>query len=89
MSGQKTDRTELTFSQAEGIDPLPQPSALGELSQRSTGFSLGYHLPGLRKTSTVTSPTVLYGGATTYIKEPWKTILCNTTAQCILNQPSG
>ena len=32
MSNQKTDRTKLTFSQAEGIDPLlPQPAALGEL----------------------------------------------------------
>ena len=29
------DRTKLTFSQAEGIDPLPQPAALGELSQQA------------------------------------------------------
>ena len=27
------DRTNLTFSQAEGLEPLPQPLALGELSQ--------------------------------------------------------
>ena len=31
MSNQEIDRTKLTFSQAEGIDPLPQPAALGEL----------------------------------------------------------
>ena len=31
MSNQETDRTKLTFSQAEGIDPLPQPADLGEL----------------------------------------------------------
>ncbi len=31
MADQRLDRTKLTFSQAEGIDPLPQPAALGEL----------------------------------------------------------
>ena len=32
MSRHHIDRSELTFSQAEGIDPLPKPVALGELT---------------------------------------------------------
>ena len=33
MSKHYTDRSKLTFSQAEGIDPLPKPVALGELTR--------------------------------------------------------
>ena len=35
MSNQETDRAKLTFSQAEGLDPLPQPGALGSLPKRA------------------------------------------------------
>ena len=58
MSEKKIGRRKLTFSQAEGIDPLPQPAALGELPKkarnalwtciyeslkRSSSFDVRYH----------------------------------------------
>ena len=72
MSNQETNRTELTFSQAEGIDPLPQPAALGELSQRARThlWNVVYFL---LENSVRSSPEPYVGGK--YITKPWKTIL--------------
>ena len=74
MSNQETDRTELTFSQAEGIDPLPQPAVLGKLSQsaRTHLWNVVYFL---LKRSVRSSSEPYIGGS--YITEPWKTILLN------------
>ena len=74
MSNQETDRTKLTFSQAEGIDPLPQPAALGELSQRARTH-LWNVVYLLLKKSVRSSSEPDIGGS--YITEPWKTILLN------------
>ena len=65
MSNQKTDRTELTFSQAEGIDPLPQPAALGELPQnaRASLWYITYE--------SVQKSTDILGD----LGDPWATIL--------------
>ena len=60
------DRTKLTFSQAEGIDPLPQPAALGELSQQAR-VSLWNIIHGSLAVGR------LFGKPD--IGEPWKTIL--------------
>ena len=57
------DRTKLTFSQAEGIDPFPQPAALGELSQQARVYLWNSIHESLE--------VGLYGD----IEEPWKTIL--------------
>ena len=65
------DRTKLTFSQAEGIDPLPQPAALGELS-RQARVSLWDIIYG-RLDEAAASPDWLHSKA--YIMEPWETIL--------------
>ena len=73
MSNQKTDRTKLTFSQAEGIEPLPQPAALGGLPREARNAL--WNITYLSLKTSITSPTGLYGDTTTYIKEPWKTIL--------------
>ena len=59
------DRTKLTFSQAEGIDPLPQPAALGELSQQAR-VSLWNIIHG----SLAVAAWRELG-----LSEPWKTIL--------------
>ena len=65
------DRTKLTFSQAEGIDPLPQPAALGELSQQAR-VSLRNII--YRRLATAARRELgLFEEA--YITEPWKTIL--------------
>ena len=65
------DRTKLTFSQAEGIDPLPQPVALGELSQQARVC-----LWDIIYRSLVTAARREIGLLEEiYISEPWKTIL--------------
>ena len=66
------DRTKLTFSQAEGIDPLPQPAALGELSQQAR-VSLWNIIYRRLATARRNDPGLLFSGS--YIAEPWKTIL--------------
>ena len=65
------DRTKLTFSQAEGIDPLPQPVALGELS-RQARVSLWDIIYG-RLDEAAARRDWLHSEA--YITEPWETIL--------------
>ena len=63
------DRTKLTFSQAEGIDPLPQPAALGELSRQAR-----VHLWNIIY-GRLDEATALPDWGKAYITEPWKTIL--------------
>ena len=60
------DRTKLTFSQAEGIDPLPQPAALGELSQQARVSLWNIIYRSLAEGRLLGNP---------YIGEQWKTIL--------------
>ena len=38
---ERIDRSKLTFSQAEGIDPLPQVAILGELPKSARNRFLG------------------------------------------------
>ena len=66
------DRTKLTFSQAQGIDPLPQPAALGELSQQAR-VSL-WNIIYRRLRAAARRESGLYGSED-YITEPWETIL--------------
>ena len=72
MSNQETDRTELTFSQTERIDPLPQPAALGELSQKARTH-LWNVVYSLLENSIWSSPDPDIVGR--HITKPWKTIL--------------
>ena len=81
MSNQETDRTKLTFSQAEGIDPLPQPTALGELPQNARVFLWNTTYESL--SNALTSPSRLYGDPTTYIKKPWAEILRGYHTACL------
>ena len=62
-----TARSGLTFSQAAGIDPLPQPAKLGELpwDARNALWSRLFH--GVRKDS--------YGEILESLDEPWDSIL--------------
>ena len=72
MADQELDRTKLTFSQAEGIDPLPQLAALGELSQRAR-IHLWNVVYFLLENSVGSSLDPYVGGR--YITKPWETIL--------------
>ena len=79
MSDQSLDRTKLTFSQAEGIDPLPQPSALGELSQEARVFLWDIIYRGF-----VISTVNRSSG---HLTKPWKTILSHYHT-ILLHQPT-
>ena len=53
MSEKKIDRRERTFSQAEGIDPLPQPAALGELPKKARNALWAVICEDLKESSTL------------------------------------
>ena len=75
------DRTKLTFSQAAGIDPLPQPAALGELSWQarvslwnitSQSLTVSATIPDIFGSRQIVSPwaTLLYHYHTSHLHEP-------------------
>ena len=70
MSDPKIDCTKLTFSQAEGIDPLPKPAVLGELSRQARVL-----LWDIIYRSLSTARRSSYEHIEDYITEPWETIL--------------
>ena len=65
MSNQEIDRTKLTFSQAEGIDPIPQPAALGELPQNARAALWYITYEKIRKSTDILVD----------LDDPWATIL--------------
>ena len=69
---QKIDQHKLTFSQAEGIDLLPQPLALGELSGKARNRLWGVLHRRLSKSSNCPGD---FGEG--YLIDPWKTIICD------------
>ena len=64
------DRTKVTFSQAEGLSPLPTPLALGELSKEARSLLWLMVHEGLEADSDY--PTM---GGYRYIKGRWKDVL--------------
>lgn len=64
------DRTKLTFSQAEGLEPLPQPLVLGELSQEVRSLLWRDIYEDMFQTKE-TDPFI----AETYVGEPWLGVL--------------
>ena len=66
MSIQENDRTQLTFSQAEGIDPLPQTAALYELPEQA-------RLRLWNRTYAHLSNSITPGDP--FLTDPWDTIL--------------
>ena len=72
MANHHIDRSKLTFSQAEGIDPLPQPAAVGELIRNARNRLWEIVYRSLQKS---TSTKQLYPGNVYELKNPWLTIL--------------
>ena len=68
MSDTNIDRTKLTFSQADGIDPLPQPAALGELPSQARVYLWDIIYESLKGSTSL-------WGSRSIITEPWETIL--------------
>ncbi len=66
MTEQQISRNKFSFSQAEGIEPLPQPLALGELSVRARSLLWSYIYESLQNCVSHSSSKLL---------EPWRTIL--------------
>ena len=83
MSEPRTDRTRLTFSQAEGIDLLPQPAALGELPRKARVFLWNITYLSLEKSTSRWSAT----GSRSIIMGPWETILRHYHV-FLLNRPA-
>ena len=72
MGTQKIDRSKLTFSQAEGIELLPQPMALGELSEEVRNLLWSYIYECLKETHISNRISGL-----SYVGNPWNVILDN------------
>ena len=79
MSNQETDRTHLTFSQAEGIDPLPQPAALGELPQKARLYL--WNLTYLHLSDSTEELAAGFSGG--ILNEPWMTIMRDYHTSCL------
>ncbi len=78
MTEQKIDRNKLTFSQAEGIDPLPQPLALGMLPESARGGlwnNLYQHLCECRCRSYDDEAVIQNPHRPNIIGLPWREIL--------------
>ena len=72
MSEKRIDRRKLTFSQAEGIDPLPQPAALGELPRKARNILWAVIYEDLKKSSTFSGE----GPGSYYrVSNSWRSIL--------------
>lgn len=65
MAAQKFNRNTLTFSQAQGIDPLPQPMALGDLSHRARNLLWSCMFGYIAKIDNLSG----------FLEYPWQTIL--------------
>ena len=85
MSDPKIDRTKLTFSQAEGIDPLPQPAALGELPRKARVHLWNFIYLSLQKSKNEHYHSIYSVPAS--INEPWETILRHYHV-FLLNRPA-
>ncbi len=72
MTEQPLDRRKLTFSQAEGIDPLPQPAELGELPEKARARLWKLIYESMKQSS----PPNMIGGPS-FVGEPWRSILCD------------
>lgn len=70
MTKHHIDRSRLTFSQAEGIDPLPQPATLGELSENARILLWETVYNSLRKSCRQEDYTLKY-----ILRDPWLSIL--------------
>ncbi len=68
MTNQQIPRSRLSFSQGEGIEPLPQPLALGELSKQVRNLLWGFIYGALDESS-------FFDGIDTRLQDPWQTIL--------------
>ena len=73
MTQQQIDRSKLTFSQAEGIDPLPQPVALGKLPDNARNLLWTKINEELKKSSATTSLDVF--GKFLVVTKPWRDVL--------------
>ena len=80
MSEYTTDQSNLTFSQAAGIDPLPQPTKLGELPWRARNALWSYMFLSMRSSGNATPYHVTLG-------QPWDAILYDYYVS-ILNKPA-
>ena len=78
MTEQKIDRNKLTFSQAASIDPLPQPSALGELPKNARNLLWSHIYEYLRQRASAD----LRGNYS--IQQPWSKILYDYHVQLLL-----
>lgn len=71
MATRHTDRSNITFSQAEGIDPLPRPLASEELSEDVRNLLWSYIYGELQEAS-------VFRIMDWHIQDPWKSILYDT-----------
>lgn len=65
------DQTRLTFSQAEGLEPIPGPLALGELSQELRASIWAAIYRSMQECRTMTSGVF----PQQYLRDPWASIL--------------
>jgi hypothetical protein len=65
------DRKNLTFEQAEGVEPLPQQLRLGELSPAFRAAVWNVILKSINEASHRDS----WGGGPPYVRERWESIL--------------
>ena len=78
---QKIDRHKRTFSQADGIDPLPEPLELNELSKKARNCLWGVLHRSLSKSSDYQKVV-----GEQYLIDPWKAIICDYHER-VLEQP--
>ena len=69
---QKIDQHKPTFSQAEGIDPLPQPLALGELSEKARNLFWTFLHQSLSQSSSHGDDVI---ARARHLIDPWRRIL--------------
>ncbi len=74
MVKHRIDRSKLTFSQAEGIDTLPQPAALGELTGMARNLLWEFIHRSLE--SSISTTRTRFGDIHR-LRDPWLTILYN------------
>ena len=73
VTQQQIDRSKLTFSQAEGIDPLPQPVALGKLPDSARNLLWTAIYEELKKSSAITSLDIFEKYLV--VTKPWRDVL--------------
>ena len=80
MAEHRINRRELTFSQAAGIDPLPQPAKLGELPWKARNSLWSVIFESIRQ-------TMDYYAGREILGEPWRAIFYGFHVS-ILDKPS-